>query len=408
MSTRDPGIDAAFDGLRSAHRSERAPEELRRRVLERGRGLNSGLGGEAQAARGGWRSRGLLLAAAAAAVLGAWLAVTRPALEDAASPPAASHDAVSPTAEPTRPGAASQACPMPLPTSPWRADRVDAPAMGLEARALETQTGCGPLTRRYLVRREVHALASAPPVLIVLHDGGQSAEQAQLLTRWWFDDLAQRKPLVLVYANGSPPATPADARWTHSGVWQTDAGAHPAVDDAAYLDAVVADLRAWRDLAPGEVFLAGYGTGATMALSAALRHPDRYAGVAAFLPSGAPLAVDISPRLIQPGLHPLRSLFVVQRRTKDENPSGIAFEWAALFGTEPGPVRVTRQKRGARRIDAALRGGVDLRVVSLPEQLDPFPGPGGGDRLAREESERRPYFFDGPGAAWEFFERVKR
>lgn len=404
MNAREPEADASFDWLRRAHRSERAPDALRRRLQERGRGARSG--SEPQASRRGGRSRGSLLVLAAATALGLWVAVARPALDGAPGTPAALHDAVAPTAEPGRPGAPTPACLTPLPTSPWRQDETSSPAMGLDAVSLETQTACGPLTRRYLVRPGV-ALAADPPMLIVLHDGGQSAEQAQMLTRWWFDEIAERKPVVLVYANGAPPTAPADVRWAHAGVWQTDAAAHPAVDDSAYLDAIVADVRARHGFTQGEVFLAGYGSGAAMALTAALRHVDRYAGVAAFLPSRAPLPVDISARIGEPGKYPLRSIFVAQRRSADENPSNIPFEWAAMFGTEPGPVRVTRQKPGVRRIDSMLRGGVELRVVSLPDQVDPFPDPGGGDRLARAESERRPFFFDGPGAAWEFFQGAK-
>ena len=92
----------------------------------------------------------------------------------------------------------------------------------------------------------------------------------------------------------------------------------------------------------------------------------------------------------------------------------VAREWAALFGTDLGAVHVTQQEPGVRRIDARLTaadapGGarelMPLRILRLPEQVDPFPAPGGMDALARAASEKRPHFFDGPGAAWDFFEQ---
>jgi predicted esterase len=285
--------------------------------------------------------------------------------------------------------------------------------------------GCGPLTRRYLVRTSTeHApVSQVSPVLIVLHDGGESPEQAQHTTRWWFDDVTERKFAVLVYANGGSFVKQTDGPGHHAAVWQTDVAAHPAVDDVAYLQAIVQDLRARRGLAKGEVFLAGYGSGAVMALAAALQHPDRYAGVAAFLPARLPHKEELGAALSAPGQMPLppvlngyrlSSIFVVQRSVTGEDPSAVAFEWADLFGTRPGAVRVTPQKPGIRRIDTMLtdmdapggaRALMPLRILRLPEQVDPFPAPGGMDALARAASEKRPHFFDGPGAAWDFFEQ---
>jgi pimeloyl-ACP methyl ester carboxylesterase len=68
------------------------------------------------------------------------------------------------------------------------------------------------------------------------------------------------------------------------GGWQTDAGAHPQVDDEAYLDRIVLDLARRGVIGGGnEVWLVGAGSGAVMALSAAAHHPERYAGVAALM-----------------------------------------------------------------------------------------------------------------------------
>lgn len=422
MNARDPGTDASFEWLRRAHRSERAPDALRRRALERA--LDERSRGERRAPRARrWLTRGTWLALAAAVTAGVWLGVSRTALDGAVSTPTAAADGVTPTAEPA-PSPSSPTCSTPLPRSPFDPARVEdaAKASGLVAGVFETETaGCGPLTRRYLVRTSTEYAPVSPvsPVLIVLHDGGESPEQAQNTTRWWFDDVTERKFAVLVYANGAPTLTQTVGPSPHAGIWQTDRAAHPAVDDVAYLQAIVQDLRARLGLANGEIFLAGYGSGAVMALAAALQHPDRYAGVAAFLPARMPRKAELGAALSAPGQllplalgrHGLSSIFVAQRSVTGENPSAVAFEWAALFGTEPGALRVTRQKSGIRRIDTMLthdkRELLPLRILSLPEQVDPFPAPGGMDRLARAASEKRPYFFDGPGAAWDFFEQQR-
>jgi len=412
MSSRDPGIDASFAGLRRAHRLERAPDALRRRALARARSLRWSLNRRSTRARG-WLAPGWLLGLAASVAGGIWLGVSRLTVDGpGAAPSQPPRFGVVPSAEPAGPPAKPvRPCPKPLPTSPWNQAEVGlgAKVSGLEAEVIETETDCGPLTRRYLVRVPAGD-ASSSPVLIVLHDAGENAEEVQLPTRWWFDDLAQRERAVLVYANGSQSVLRTENAWVNAGVWQTDEGAHPAVDDSEYLRAVVEQLREKRGLAQsGEVFLAGYGSGAVMALSAALRHPERYAGVAAFLPSRSPRKEDLDGA---PGKVPrasrLHSVFVALPDAPSSDASAIASEWMAALGSEPSAIRVTQQPRGIQQLDSSLAGGVALRLLRLSHEVDPFPVPGGGDPITRKASQARPFFLDGPGAAWAFFQRQSR
>lgn len=82
----------------------------------------------------------------------------------------------------------------------------------------------------------------------------------------------------------------------------------------------------------------------------------------------------------------------------------FAFEWAALFGTQPGAVRVTLQKPGIRRIDTTLthdqRELLPLRILRLPEQVDPFPAPGGRTCSRVERRRSVPTFL--------YFARIRR
>jgi predicted esterase len=403
LTATDPRTDASFEWLRDAHRSERAPEELRRRLQERA-GRTSG-GSERARLRGKWRARGTWLALAAVVAGAVWLGVSRSTLDDTSRSPAALHDIVTPTREPSsRTGASAPACP---PAPDWFRNQAEidgsAKLYGFRAQSLEVESpGCGLLTRRYLIQVP-EALAPHVPVLIVLHDAGESAEQAQITTRWWFNDLAQRIFAVLVYANGLSAARPVVGLRGYGGVWQTDADAHPLVDDVAYLDAIVGDLRR-QGLAQREVFLLGQGSGGVMALAAALQHPEQYAGVAAFLPPRMPELGELAAAPPATGQFPLRSIFIALPRIPQENSSRLVVDWAARLGSAHGAIHVTRQKPDVQRIDSTLASGVRLRIVTLPEQVDPFPPPGGADGPARAASEKRPYFFDGPAAAWELFQ----
>ena len=111
---------------------------------------------------------------------------------------------------------------------------------------------------------------------------GDSAEGVRALqAQGSFEALSEREGFVVVYAN----AAPASGRFPSSGVWQTDPGANPAIDDFAYLKLVIERLQ--RRLSADvvlDVYLVGYGSGARLALEEAAQRPERYAGVAAFLP----------------------------------------------------------------------------------------------------------------------------
>lgn len=417
MSSTDPRVDAGFDELRRAHQRVRAPDALRRRTLAQARSLRSPRNRRGTRARA-WLTGGGLLGMAAGVAACLWLGVSLFVVHGARdAAPSPSAGGVVPSAEPSGllraepAGLPARRCSKPLPSPPADPTQIGsaAKATGFEADVVENQTDCGALKRRYLVRVPAGEASSSSPVLIVLHDAGESAEAAQLPTDWGFDDLAQRERAVLVYANGSPSVLGTASGPINAGVWQTDEGAHPAVDDSEYLRGVVEQLQEKRQLARGEVLLAGYGSGAVMALTAALRHPERYAGVAAFLPSRLPWKEDLggAPRRTKQGSR-LRSVFVALPDAPRIDASAIAVQWAAALGSEPGAIRVTRAKPGIQQVDSSLASGVALRIVRLSRELDSFLVPGDGEPLPRKASKANPSFFDGPGAAWDFFYPLPR
>src|SRR5262245_13486712 len=109
MNARDPGTDATFDWLREAHRSERAPEELRRRAHEQAR--RAPAGSLRAPPRSKWLSRGGGLALAAIVAAGGWLTFARPALDVAPTQTTAAGDVTTPTAEPSRASTPEVPCP---------------------------------------------------------------------------------------------------------------------------------------------------------------------------------------------------------------------------------------------------------------------------------------------------------
>lgn len=167
--------------------------------------------------------------------------------------------------------------------------RLDAPPQpGLSVHTFDQDVvGCGTVQRRYLsyVPPGVGA-RSAAPVLIVLHGQGASAEQMMgFQTRGTFNRLAEERGLMVIYGNGLPTEFNF-ASLANSGAWRSEEGAGVAgPDDVAYLDRVVADLKARAVIAGGnDVYLIGQSNGGGMVLRAAQDRPQAYVGVAAFMP----------------------------------------------------------------------------------------------------------------------------
>jgi pimeloyl-ACP methyl ester carboxylesterase len=272
--------------LRELHQSEHAPAELERSVLERVLPARNKV--PLRARLRAWWSRvplgiAVLSAAASVAVLGG-VYLTLPGVHEPSREPIGDdHIALGrePAKEAARDARGAVRCPIDdlPPGFAYEATRSD---MAVALTGLELDTfampipGCPDLVRRSL--SYVPQGLTRGPVLIVLHDGGDSAESVRALrTQGSFEALAERDRFIVVYANAAPAVGP----FPNSGVWQTDLGANRAIDDVGYLARVVERLG---QRAGPDVYLVGYGSGAQLALEAAAQHPERYAGVAALLP----------------------------------------------------------------------------------------------------------------------------
>lgn len=434
---RTPGLEpsAELAALREAHRAERAPEVLRRRSLQafdarwaqRARSPETG----ERPLGSAWRRSLGSFAAAACGALVLWLFaraasspsllhaggsapehVARPAQEEPQSAEA-SRGAVAGGA--ARKLADRRRCPLAeLPGGALvepSAANIDVVQMSLSVHTFDVVLPrCGPLTRRYLALEGGLSPRSDAPILMLLHDAGRSAEDMRVLdTRWYFEALARERGVLLVYANAAPSAGMRPGV-LNSGIWQTDEGSHPLIDDVAYLELIVDDLKR-RAVISGdnEVWLVGHGSAGTMALTAASRRPDVYSGVAALLPDGFAVAPPSG------GAHRLSRVLFVTRGEPSQAWGGTdlqaaAEQWAHAVGgaqrAAPGSVRVRfTGASGYDRLDLTLGTSPDaaVRVLMLEAGSDLFPLPGAADRLSLEAARRRPQFIDGAEQLWMFF-----
>jgi pimeloyl-ACP methyl ester carboxylesterase len=401
--------------LRDLHQSERAPAELERSVLERL------LRSQSQAPFGArmraWWSR----APFGWSVLGATLSM--------AALGAIYVGGQAPSMQPSRvlgpePRFGS-GCPLDdlLPGFAYEPTRME-PEAARAGLQLDTFTmpipGCPPLVRRTL--SYVPSWVVGGPVVLVLHDGGDSAEGVRALqAQGSFEALAERAGVIVVYANAAPRA----GRFPNSGVWQTDPGANRAIDDFAYLARIVERLEArgllHQPLGAGpDVYLVGYGSGAHLALEAAAQYPERYVGVAALLPDRLNRSRP-PPRRADTRL--ARVFFLtLEDESRGKYSPGAPLDWAVLNewqvalglpaqppvtpvdqGQAPVPAMDEASLVARRLVPAGTRvfdswfpdkgvPGVRVMVVQSKAAIDV--GPGGS-----------PAPVDAAAVVWEFFER---
>ena len=113
------------------------------------------------------------------------------------------------------------------------------------------------------------------PVILDLHGPGGAKAARRALAGW--SGLADRDGFLV-----AAPIAP-------KGVWAKRA------DDAAFVRACLTDLKTRRWVDPERVLLAGFSTGADLALELAADAPERFAGCAPLMPTGSRKVDDGSP-----------------------------------------------------------------------------------------------------------------
>jgi pimeloyl-ACP methyl ester carboxylesterase len=326
--------------LRQLHRSERAPAELRERIVERLRRRPDPAPRVSPPSRRPWLALAAVTLIAVAFGMQQGLKRAEPARFGtvAAEPHRVPRVVTAPTSrtahcplDDLQPGAVYEPERLAFFNSLAGTSHIE---LGTFAMPIP---GCGSLVRRYLLRMpRAAAVPSSAPVLIVLHESGDSAEYIRgFPTQQTFETLADREGLIILYANAGPGAR--TGRLRNSGGWQTDPGANRALDDEAYLAALVEQLAKRGTITGGNaVFLVGYGGGGTLALETAAQHSERYTGVAALLPAAVnQTRADEHAK----GSRLSRVLFIVAASDRPngywpERPLDVAVleEWAVCIG----------------------------------------------------------------------------
>jgi len=150
--------------------------------------------------------------------------------------------------------------------------------------------------RPYDVRVPSGDTTGAPvPVVVVIHGGGGSAENAETMTcpggdrdeAGCLQGLGDREGFLTVFPNGSsfPPVRKLRT-WNAGGGsdgWNCTSGraCKEHVDDMSYLDAVLDDLAARYHIDPGRVYAVGLSNGAALAHRLACERADRFAAIVA-------------------------------------------------------------------------------------------------------------------------------
>jgi polyhydroxybutyrate depolymerase len=130
--------------------------------------------------------------------------------------------------------------------------------------------------RRYLVHVPPHDGKHGLPLLLVLHGGGGSAEQARAATG--LATAGVRAGFVVVFADGTGPLPGRLLTWNSGGipVW---AAAHD-VDDTGFLRTVVASVQGQVPIDAHRIFAAGHSNGGMMCHRLARDAGDLFAGIA--------------------------------------------------------------------------------------------------------------------------------
>jgi poly(3-hydroxybutyrate) depolymerase len=131
--------------------------------------------------------------------------------------------------------------------------------------------------RRYHLHVPVHATnIVGMPLLLVLHGGGGSGEQARTTTG--LAEAGLRAGFVVAFADGTGPVRGKLLTW-NSGGMAVYASEHD-VDDVGFLRAVVADVQQRAPIDPARVFAAGHSNGGMMCHRLAREAADLFTGIA--------------------------------------------------------------------------------------------------------------------------------
>ncbi|MFY9341261.1 MAG: serine hydrolase [Planctomycetota bacterium] len=267
--------------------------------------------------------------------------------------------------------------------------------------------------RRYWLHVPPHAANIVGlPLLLVLHGGGGSGEQARAATD--LATLGTRAGYVVVFPDGTGPLRGKLLTWNSGGI--AVYAADHEVDDVGFLRAVVTDVQRRVPIDAARVFAAGHSNGGMMCHRLAREAADVFAGIAVVSGAMNFTAVDaqspIAALLVHgsgdqhvpyEGGRPRSSLGRAGDRTDASVQAAIDYyvERNELVGYPDA------RAHGKVRVDtyAIGKGGrttLPVRVITLEGGGHAWPGSTEKQRLLADT----PFPFDASAAILEFFANV--
>ena len=279
-----------------------------------------------------------------------------------------------------------------------RAARNDA-AIGQAASTTHRMT-LGGLARSYrLYAPEVSGASpdAGQSLVVVLHGGFGSARQAERAYGW--NALADREGFLVAYPDG----------WRRA--WNTEGGccgppADRGVDDVAFLEAVVAELRAERSVDPDRVYVAGMSNGAIMAYTLGCRSTT-FAAIGPVAGTALVRCPDAAPVSVI-HVHGLADTRVRYDGARGEGTAQIDgppveqvnADWRRAHDCAPPSSQVDGP---VRTLAATCAAGREVRLVTVDGAGHQWPGSAtnrAAERLGADPPSRA---LDATGLIWEFF-----
>lgn len=149
--------------------------------------------------------------------------------------------------------------------------------IGLLVGASSMVAGSAPDGRPYgLTVPAGHDKAVPAPLVVVLH--GYSSDGAEQAEYFGLADLAEREGFLLAYPDGTRDGI-GNRFWNATDACCNFSGS--TVDDVAYLDQVIAEIKAGHNVDPRRVYLVGHSNGAFMSHRYACDRPGTVAAIVA-------------------------------------------------------------------------------------------------------------------------------
>lgn len=255
----------------------------------------------------------------------------------------------------------------------------------------------------------------APALVLVMHGSRGTGEQMRALTRYRFDELAERHGFIAVYPEGY------QQHWNDCRGGANYAANLENIDDVGFLRALVQRMVDEQGVDPSRVYATGLSNGGQMAYRLGLEAPELVAGIAAVAaslpvagnldcePSGEAVAAMVMNGTADP-VNPydggVVEIFGDASRGPVLSSVATATYWAGLAGYSSEGVHTIWPRQDSadgtsvESLDWSAAGRAPVRLVTIvggghtvPHPLYDLP------RILGPTSHQ----LDGPEAIWEFF-----